>query len=75
MKVASMKRKEDEESKPKEPGGNNANERKKEETFWRSYLEMKNEQDLLIFPWGTNVSRPGDSTTPESTQDDDDDRK
>ncbi|KAK1132685.1 hypothetical protein K0M31_014070 [Melipona bicolor] len=35
---------------------------------------MKNEQDLLIFPWGTNVSRLGDSTTPESTQDDDDDR-
>ena len=37
-----------------------------------SYLEMKNEQDLFIFPWGTNVSRLGDSTTPESTQDDDD---
>lgn len=32
-----------------------------------SYLEMENEQDLLIFPWGTNVSRLGDLTAPQTT--------
>lgn len=28
---------------------------------------MKNEQDLLIFSWGTNVSRLGDLTAPQTT--------
>lgn len=28
---------------------------------------MENEQDLLIFPWGTNVSRLGDLTAPQTT--------
>lgn len=37
-----------------------------------SYLEMENEQDLLIFPWGTNVSRLGDLTSPQTTTDDND---
>lgn len=32
---------------------------------------MENEQDLLIFPWGTNVSRLGDLTAPQTTDDND----
>jgi len=40
-----------------------------------SYLEMKNQEDLFIFPWGTNVSSLGNSLCKEKQSESESERE